>query len=285
MTSTQEKHTSLKPLIRNHAVTIAATHAAFFSILCGYPLDSIKTRMQAYKYQNTLTCIKTTWQLEGVRGFYRGVLPLIASTTTLRAVSWNIYTNFKSKLDMEIYWKAFFAGSGTGFIMSMFGAPIEFIKVQRQLQSTDRKDIPKNLLSWIKYIYNKRGVSGFYSGYRLHAPVDVLGTGFYFMIYESIKHYGLDYGFKMDFLSLAGGGISGALSWIIVFPIDVMKSLYQKQALDKKSTLKELVRGRYEEMGLRGFYRGLSMQLIRSIPVHSINFFVYERVLNYCKNT
>ena len=271
--------------LSENAVTVAATNAALFSILVGYPFDSIKTRLQARKYPSITTAIVETIKTEGIRGFYRGVLPLLASTTALRAVSWNIYTTAKTKLhDLPTFQNAFLAGAGTGSIMSIFGAPMEFIKVQRQLQSQITINIPKNLLEWIRYIRLKRGLAGFYSGYTLHAPVDILGTGLYFGIYESIKQFGAENKLNMNLLPLVAGAVSGSLSWILVFPLDVMKSMYQKQVLYHHQTVTSLFLSRYREMGFLGFYRGLSMQLIRSVPVHSINFFVYEQVYQYCKS-
>ena len=274
-------------ILQDNAVTIAATQAALFSILIGYPFDSVKTRLQSIKYPTITTAILSTLEREGIRGFYRGVVPLLASTTVLRAVSWNIYTSNKLKLNQfGIFPQAFIAGGATGVVMSVFAAPMEFIKVQRQLQSQilmqSQFKVPNNLYEWIKFIYSKRGFRGFYSGYSLHAPVDVLGTGFYFGIYESIKHFGSVNGLNMNLLPLIAGALSGSLSWILVFPFDVVKSLYQKQVLITNTSISKLIQSRYREMGLLGFYRGLSMQLVRSVPVHSINFFVYEQVYRYC---
>lgn len=113
-----------------------------------------------------------------------------------------------------------------------------------------------------------------------------LGTSFYFAVYETIKYYGPKdiHGSPLPWVSVVGGGCAGALSWVVVFPIDVVKSLVQRDALkNDPMTSKQLVRERFREMGIAGFYRGLSMQLLRSVPVHSLNFYVYESVLSYCK--
>jgi hypothetical protein len=149
--------------LKKHAITIAATNSALCSILAGYPFDSIKTRMQAYRYQSTWTCISSTYKLEGLRGFYRGVVPLLATSTFLRAVSWNLYSTNK-----EQYQKFFrqhgiegvtipciFGGMSTGLVMSLFGAPIEFIKVQRQLQKVTSTN--RNLMQWIRHIIATKG--------------------------------------------------------------------------------------------------------------------------------
>jgi hypothetical protein len=141
---------------------------------------------------------------------------------------------------------------------------------------------------WIVYI----GLLGLYSGYRFHAPVDVLGTGFYFGVYESFKHVApKNNGVPVAWASLVGGGLAGMISWILVFPLDVyvfnscsIKSLVQKEALITERKFMVIVKERYQELGIAGFYRGMNMQLIRSVPVHALNFYVYENVLDFCRS-
>jgi hypothetical protein len=271
----------MKEFMRDNAVTIAATNSALVSIVVGYPFDSIKTRMQAQKFPSTLYCIKTTYETQGLSGFYRGVLPLMATSTTLRAISWNVYTTIKSKLSLDgIFVNSLSSGMLTGCFMSIFGAPIEFIKVQRQLY---RGKAHKNMMEWIRFILKEKGVLGLYSGYGFHAPVDILGTGFYFGVYETFKFYSFYFPIDEGFIPLLGGGLAGSVAWILVFPLDVIKSIVQKEALYGKSSVKYLIKKRFNDYGISGFYRGLNMQLIRSFPVHSLNFYVYENVLKLCK--
>jgi solute carrier family 25 (mitochondrial carnitine/acylcarnitine transporter), member 20/29 len=286
------EHTTTGQFCKNHAITIAATNSALCSILVGYPFDSVKTRMQAYRYKSTWKCISSTFYLEGVRGFYRGIIPLVSTSTVLRAVSWNIYSTNK------VYYQEFFnqrdihhvgipcfiSGMTTGWIMSMFGAPIEFIKVQRQLQKMEHNS-NRNLVQWVRHIIKSKGFFGLYSGYRFHAPVDILGTGFYFGVYETFKSIGpKENGLPAGWVSLMGGGLAGAISWILVFPLDVVKSLVQKEALTTTRSFSAIVTERYREFGIKGFYRGLPMQLVRSVPVHALNFYVYENVLHFCRS-
>jgi hypothetical protein len=182
-----------------------------------------------------------------------------------------------------------FGGMSTGLVMSLFGAPIEFIKVQRQLQKVTSTN--RNLIQWVRHIIATKGtlhlsgIFGLYSGYRFHAPVDILGTGFYFGVYETFKSMApKTNGAPAGWVSLVGGGLAGALSWILVFPLDVVKSLVQKEALTTTRSFSTIVKERYQEFGIRGFYRGMNMQLVRSVPVHALNFYVYENVLNFCQS-
>ncbi|KAH6560800.1 hypothetical protein BASA60_000523 [Batrachochytrium salamandrivorans] len=86
---------------------------------------------------------------------------------------------------------------------------------------------------------------------------------------------------------MIGGGIAGTLSWIVAFPIDVVKSVIQQDAFTAKPKYRgawEFVRLRFAQQGLAGFYQGIGPQLIRSFPIHSINFLVYENMLQLCRN-
>lgn len=54
--------------------------ASVFAVAFGFPLDSVKTRLQTYKYKGTWSCIVDTYKTEGVLGFYRGLMaPLVCT--------------------------------------------------------------------------------------------------------------------------------------------------------------------------------------------------------------
>ena len=44
-----------------------------------YPLDSVKTRLQAYKFASFSDCLRHTYRTEGLHGFYRGKRSLKAA--------------------------------------------------------------------------------------------------------------------------------------------------------------------------------------------------------------
>jgi hypothetical protein len=78
------------------------------------------------------------------------------------------------------------------------------------------------------------------------------------------------------------GGICGIMCWIVVFPLDLVKTLIQKEILLPNPTYKsakDCVRDIYFKNGFNGFYRGISVTLIRAFPIHSLNFLVYEQTL------
>merc|ERR1712238_567103 len=87
------------------------------------------------------------------------------------------------------------------------------------------------------------------------------------------------------------GGLAGSLSWIIVYPVDVIKSRIQSLPIDtisaKKKSFYSIARNIYQKEG--GiipliFSRGLAVTILRAFPVNGTIFFVYEFVNQWLMN-
>lgn len=104
--------------LKRYRVEVAASGSSVLSTLTTFPLDSVKTRMQTYRYSGFLDCVRLTYQTEKLRGFFRGELLLyfnqdyysganqfqfgflgvtapMASITLVRTVSFSIYQSSK----------------------------------------------------------------------------------------------------------------------------------------------------------------------------------------------
>jgi hypothetical protein len=72
-------------------------------------------------------------------------------------------------------------------------------------------------------------------------------------------------------LRLPAAAASGGLMWLVLAPIDVLRSQYLRAVADGAGGPPSTVRGTaaalYSSQGLRGFYRGLSVTLVRAVPV------------------
>lgn len=69
----------------------------------GFPLDTIKTRMQAYptQYTGLGQAFSKVLRQERVAGFYRGVLPPLTSLTILNTVNFSTYSKCKELLAVD----------------------------------------------------------------------------------------------------------------------------------------------------------------------------------------
>jgi solute carrier family 25 carnitine/acylcarnitine transporter 20/29 len=86
------------------------------------------------------------------------------------------------------------------------------------------------------------------------------------------------------FSQLAYGALSGYILWVMIYPIDVVKSKIQTDALDRskatyKSTL-DCFKQTFRAEGFIGFYRGFVACMLRAGPANAATFAAYELAMN-----
>lgn len=94
-----------------------------------------------------------------------------------------------------------------------------------------------------------------FKGFLPTVARDIIYTGFYFKIYETMRK---------EFNTPISGGIAGAVSWTIVYPLDVIKTTIQT---DRK------ILWNYKFMT-----NGITFCILRALPLHAIIFYTYETV-------
>ncbi|KAK4162246.1 putative solute carrier [Cladorrhinum sp. PSN259] len=302
--------------VKRYRVEVAASASSVLSTLSTFPLDSVKTRMQTYRYAGFLDCVRHTYQTEKFRGFFRGVTAPMASITLVRTISFSIYQkskyaysdwvkrNFGVDVMAQVatpgsypnLWSvAVFGASGAtaGSIITAIACPFELTKLSAQVSvlMADKKNCPKSgshaiaasyqnkgTLKTLGNIIKHRGVGGLYTGFRLHLLRDTLGTGTYFMTYESSKQlltaFGGDGAHSNPFAVLVAGGLCGIVSWALIYPVDSAKSIYQRNSLMySKGQTVEPVKIQFFQ---RNMYRGLGVSMGRSCAVNAVFFSSFE---------
>ncbi|KAM0745049.1 hypothetical protein ACQRIT_000433 [Beauveria bassiana] len=287
-------------LSKRYRTEIAASSSSVFSTLVAFPLDSVKTRMQTYQYRGFLDCVKQTYTKESLGGFFRGVTAPMASITLntgfdiLRHV--NMPGNYPNMYSIACFGAA---GATAGAVIPILACPFELSKLSSQVsvllaerggakkksatiaQSYQNKGTMRTMATIIKH----RGILGLYTGFRLHQLRDTVGTGIYFMVYESGKQLGTTFaGDSSNKLAVvAAGGSCGLVSWAIIYPIDSAKSIYQRNSL-------LYARGEKVEpppkitFFKRDMYRGLAVSMSRSCVVNAIFFSSFEFIKKHIKD-
>lgn len=90
------------------------------------------------------------------------------------------------------------------------------------------------------------------------------------------------------FHTLMAGGLAGTFSWLISFPIDVVKSRLQADGMSGKPkylNVRDCIRQSYHEEGIKFLSRGLFSTLLRAFPTNAACFLVVSWVLKFCNNT
>lgn len=305
-----------KRFIKRYRTEVAASASSVLSTLTAFPLDSVKTRMQTYKYSGFVSCVKHTYQTEHLRGFFRGVAAPMASITLVRTVSFSIYQ--RSKYAYSAWLKKNFgidvlahvnkkgtypnlssiacfgaAGATAGSCITVIACPFELTKLSAQVSVllADKKNSPhpdsykiaasyqgKGTLKTMANIIRHRGPLGLYTGFKMHLLRDTIGTGIYFMTYESSKQLlsklGDDSTHSNPLAVLVAGGLCGIVSWAMIYPIDSAKAIYQRNCLMYSRGQK--VPPVKIEFFRRQMYRGLGVSMGRSCAVNAVFFSSFE---------
>ncbi|KAH7407575.1 mitochondrial carrier domain-containing protein [Cadophora sp. MPI-SDFR-AT-0126] len=91
----QSRYGGQKKWVKRYRTEVAASMSSILSTFVAFPLDSVKTRMQTYKYDSFTDCVRHTYKTERYRGFFRGVTAPMASVTLVRTISFSVYQRSK----------------------------------------------------------------------------------------------------------------------------------------------------------------------------------------------
>lgn len=219
--------------LKKHRTLIASSTSSTVAVALGFPLDTIKTRMQAKRHANVTACIRDIYRTEGLRGFMRGCFAPLMSNTIVRTTTFTAYQKAKYKYSAAIgritggeeplvvvnrpgsnptfATVACFtaAGATAGILSSIVACPFELAKNASQLSKVmmnnqSSMDDPlqrrvrqsydgKGTFKLFKTIVANRGWLGLYSGFRMHLVKDAVGSSVYFATYESTKQVMVKY--------------------------------------------------------------------------------------------
>jgi solute carrier family 25 folate transporter 32 len=293
---------------------IAGGCSGVFSKTIMQPLDLVKTRLQVQDtgkggkvipgattlrpYAGVVDAFTQIIRTEGPLALYTGLAPSLTGS----AVSWASYfytynmtkkwfanqqADPKAKLPaLQHLMSAGFAGSLTVLVTN----PVWMIKTRIQIQSTTGVVEYNGALDCLRSIIKNEG---FFTLYRGIGPAMMLVSNgaIQFMCYEELKHYTAHtiLQSESDLKSqhfLAIGGISKMISATTTYPLQVIKSrLYQKVQGTKDQlkykNVRHVVSSVRQNEGLSGFYKGLTPQLMKTVPSSALTFFAYETAIRF----
>jgi len=177
------------------------------------------------------------------------------------------------------------AGAFAGFVQCSVLVPADRVKclvqadgesaaagVGRQYRGT---------LDCASQVFHAEGIRGFYKGFAATATREIPSLGIYFTTYKYVRSVmqEVDSPHLNDTMRYVwAGGCAGASSWVVVYPLDVIKTTIQTSAVALPNSVWGVGKLIYKKHGLRGLFRGLSTTVARAFPVNGITFAVYEKL-------
>uniref|UniRef100_A0A182Q4N7 Mitochondrial carnitine/acylcarnitine carrier protein n=1 Tax=Anopheles farauti TaxID=69004 RepID=A0A182Q4N7_9DIPT len=251
-------------------------------VLVGFPFDTVKVHLQTQNHKNplyrgTYDCFRKIIVREGVHGLYRGMSSPMAGVAVVNAIVFGVYGNIQRRTsNPDSLYSHFLAGTAAGLAQSFVCSPMELIKTRLQLQdnlprAAERFSGP---LDCTRAIWRREGMRGIFRGLGITAARDAPGFSSYFVAYEYMVRKVVD---PSPFVILMAGGLAGTFSWLVTFPIDVVKSRLQADGISGKPQydgLVDCVRKSHAAEGLAFLSRGLASTLLRAFPMNAVCFLV-----------
>lgn len=265
-----------------HAITFfAGASYGFTTVIVGQPLDTIKTRMQGLASSNSNKMLRVAsdlFQKEGIRGLYRGGLPLFVGGSLMRSAQFGVSAEAKTflsrypsyKIGGILDYQVLLAGLAGGVGRALVEIPTDFFKIRRQVEQQ---------LSW--HAIRSQLLDG--TGITIGRNSLLFMS---FMIFIDLSKQSCQAGFvpsllmtpEQDNLSpFAKGAICANLAWLTVWPFDVIKTQRQSGLYTGQSAA-TLFRNMVKSGQM---FRGVVPGLIRSTISNGTSMAVYEMVHNY----
>lgn len=284
--------------------------AGMCGVLVGHPLDSIKVWTQmggtATSKTATTTTLSSKW-----RHLYAGVQGPLLTVGLVQALNFGVYDAVRRHLyDMRVIKSSgeqpqtsfttsksnnnaddhnsrhgalldvAIAASVAGAVISVPTSVLQATKIHQQVHKVFQ------LRAAAVALYQQGGARAFFAGYTPHLYCETCGRGVYFFLYEYFKRCMIDVqqdtnNHKTE-LSLPQrmlcAGLSNTVAWLLIFPADVLRCrLYASSSDAKKLSTFAMAKQIFHQSGLRPFYRGLGVTILRAAPVSAAVLPIYDQ--------
>jgi solute carrier family 25 carnitine/acylcarnitine transporter 20/29 len=279
-------------IVENVKSVVAGGVGGVAAVLTGHPFDLVKVRLQSGQAPSMGSAVRDILKASGPKGFYRGVVPPLLGVTPMFAVSFWGYDVGKQLVTKKDQVGPLTVGqiSTAGFLSAipttLVAAPMERVKIVLQTQDASKS---KSTLGAIKSILASGGVSSLFRGSTATLARDGPGSALYFAVYEvAKKELSKLSGAKDGELSLmavsTAGGLSGMAMWLVVFPVDTVKTRMTNSVTEKISARDAISEIYRKGGGIKGFFPGVGPALLRSFPANAATFVGVELTHQFFKN-
>jgi solute carrier family 25 carnitine/acylcarnitine transporter 20/29 len=264
---------------------IGGLSAGILGTIIGFPLDVIKTRLQtgvADNKQNIVSIGRSILHKEGLGGLYKGVGPPLISLSILNTTTFTQYTFFREVYNANPGWdyRNFFAGLSCAPVSGIVSTVENVIKTQMQLDNSKPVKEFTSSYNCVTTLIRRYGLSIVYTGHVVNTIREGCFIGPYFFLYEGMRETLIQTpGINVKVAIPIAGGVAGASSWFISFPLDCIRAGVQGQTLPPTKGAVQVFKELLQERGFRGLYQGSSASIARAFLVSGTRFSAYETTL------
>jgi solute carrier family 25, member 33/36 len=303
------------------ASLLAGGFAGALSATITCPMEVVKTHLQASKggsqvaiaaaATGPLAVARNIARIEGVRGFFRGLVPTLVGILPARSTYFWAYSTTKASLSSRFGESSpvhMASAAVAGIVSNTLTNPIWLMKSRVQLQagaSASNPRVYRGYADAIVKIFREEGIRGFFKG--LSASYwGVTEGALHFVVYERIKSRIIAENrakvARGDYLNsksptqrpeeltpfqyLTAAALAKFIASSATYPHEVVRLRMREQpkfvgAVPKYRSMIQSLRLIAREEGRRGLYAGMGTHLARVVPNAALMFFTYETVVRF----
>lgn len=178
----------------------------------------------------------------------------------------------------------------SGAVCGCFSCPMDFIRSRYVTADLFEHRNYTSVFQSIATIYRQGGVSRFTTGWGPSVVRDSIGWTVLIGTYGNYKRiiqYNVDperlESIHPAVVGAVGGSIGAVAQWLIVLPIEKVKTVMQTAPSINNVTFSKAVQTIYNKYGMKGFYRGLSVTLFRAMVIGATTYASVEVKLSKSK--
>ncbi|KAJ2738729.1 hypothetical protein GGI20_006228 [Coemansia sp. BCRC 34301] len=265
-------------------------------------MNGVRMQIGGSDFSGPMDCLVRTARNEGIRGLYKGMASPLVGCAAINSLLFSAYSYGKTIQTGSLnatptLGQIAIAGAGAGIVNSILASPVELLKVRLQVQnSTSATGAqlfrgPVHLARHLVQQFGARGIMwGFWATVARELPAyAAFYTGFEFTKRSLAKVLADGDSSKLGAVPLmCSGSVGGVCYWTACYPLDVIKSRVQSATTPPRGVgyIARAASAIMEEQGVKGFFRGYTPSVVRSIPAAGVTFATYElamRALNDVK--
>ncbi|RNF06240.1 mitochondrial carrier protein [Trypanosoma rangeli] len=192
----------------------------------------------------------------------------------------NLSAHFRTGGGLSAF-ENFVASTGGGVAYSTIMNPFELVKIRLQTEHLFPHRQYLGTLHCARRLYEHGGIKYFFKGYSATLIRDIPGAGVYLFSYSSlIQLLGKERNYSIPHILLAGG-CAGMAQWIVIFPLDTIKTRIQVAKKGEMLGWTRCARQLYNAHGFTGLYRGMAPALVRAFAANGAAFVGVEGTLQF----
>lgn len=287
-----DQKTSIITRLASGAITAFLVKTSFAPIERVKLLYVTQTMFESQKnqpYRKLVPTIQYIYHEGGLRGFFKGNLAHLLKVMPNTAIKFTFFDIVKifipqnqNQSNLSSFAQSFSLASLSTAAQTCITYPLDVVRTRIMIDRARYKGI----IDCFKHTYRTEGVRAFYQGLGLSLYATCFYSGLSLGVFDFSKlHPQLFHiwGFTVPYARFIVAMTAATIASFITFPLDLVRRRMQlKGSLSAPvvdfTSATDCAKNIYRNEGIRGLYRGVPLQVIRSAPGTALQLLVYDFV-------